>query len=869
MPGFEASGKQSVAAQSLGVAVTGDNARVVVLPPQAVQWAKEVEAAPGTANLPGSTSGVFVGRDDALDLLRGLLAGAGDVAVTQTGAVHGLGGIGKSTLALHYAIRYRDAYSLTWWINAESPESIEVGLSALTVRLCPYWARSATTDERMAWAVTWLQWHPDWLLIFDNVEHPDQLRPYLGSLRGGHHLATSRKATGWHAIGPTLPLDLLGSEASADLLCSLAYDRQTPTPEQRKEAEHLAAELGYLPLALEQAGAYLHQTGKGIGAYRRALPRMLPKHSEGIDPERTVARVWNQSIQAIRERGPLAVTLLNAAAWLAPDDIPRALLAPLAPTVDEADDEIDDALGVLRAYNMITLSGPTFSVHRLVQAVLRTPPAADSDHLSAGRVDAELALHAAVFNGDDAMSTATTWQWEALAPHITAFAINLSPASATVSTFDIFDRAAENARQAGQTARAIPLFEATLAQYEEVLGDTHPDTLRSRNNLALAYRSAGDLARATPLYEATLAQREEILGDTHPDTLTSRNNLAYVYESAGDLARAIPLFEATLAQYEQVLGDTHPDTLRSRNDLAGAYEGAGDLARAIPLFEATLAQREEVLGDTHPHTLRSRNDLAGAYRSAGDLARAIPLFEATLAQYEQVLGDTHPDTLTSRNNLAGAYRSAGQTVRAIPLFKATLAQYEQVLGDTHPNTLRSRNNLALAYEGAGDLARAIPLFEATLAQYEQVLGDTHPNTLTSRNNLALAYRSAGDLARAIPLFEATLAQYEQVLGDTHPNTLTSRNNLAGAYESAGDLARAIPLFEATLAQYEQVLGDTHPDTLTSRNNLAYVYESAGDLARAIPLFEATLAQYEQVLGDTHPDTLTSRNNLARAKAAER
>ncbi|MFD5635222.1 tetratricopeptide repeat protein, partial [Streptomyces sp. NPDC127077] len=164
---------------------------------------------------------------------------------------------------------------------------------------------------------------------------------------------------------------------------------------------------------------------------------------------------------------------------------------------------------------------------------------------------------------------------------------------------------------------------------------------------------------AIPLYEATLTQREQILGDTHPDTLASRNNLANAYQSAGDLGRAIPLHEATLTQYEQVLGDTHPDTLASRNNLASTYQSAGDLGRAIPLHEATLTQYEQVLGDTHPHTLTSRNNLANAYQAAGDLGRAIPLYEATLTQYEQVLGDTHPLTLASRNNLANAYQAAG------------------------------------------------------------------------------------------------------------------------------------------------------------------------------------------------------------------
>ncbi|MFF3786085.1 tetratricopeptide repeat protein, partial [Streptomyces sp. NPDC001933] len=645
---IEASGERSIGAQSIGLAVSGD-VRFVNLPPQAEHWAREVKAPPNTVNLPGSASGVFVGREVALDRLRCMLTESGDAAVTQTGAVHGLGGIGKSTLALHYAVRYRDAYTLVWWINAESPELIEAGLAALATRLCPHWACGATAEERTAWAVAWLQWHPGWLLVFDNVEHPDQLRPYLGSLPGGHHLATSRKATGWHTIGPTLPLDLLDPAASADLLCRIAYGGRTSTPEQREEAEALAEELGYLPLALEQAGAYLHQTGKEIAAYRRALPRMLSKHSEGTDPERTVARVWNQSLKAIRERDPLAVTLLNAAAWLAPDNIPRTLLTPLASDTDEADDAVDEALGVLHAYNMITLSGPTFSVHRLLQVVLRTP-APGTSHPATGRTAAEQALLASLPPSGDPL-TATMRQWEELMPHITALAANLPPASATDTTIDLFDRAVIQARQAGQRARAVPLLEATLAQCVQVLGDTHPDTLVSRNDLAGAYRDAGDLARAVPLFEVTLAQHERVLGDAHPDTLSSRNNLAGAYQDAGDLERAVPLFEATLAQCERVLGDTHPDTLTSRNNLAGAYQDAGDLARAVPLFEATLAQYERVLGDTDPDTLSSRNNLASAYQDAGDLERAVPLFEVTLAQRVRVLGDTHPDTLSSRNNL--------------------------------------------------------------------------------------------------------------------------------------------------------------------------------------------------------------------------
>ncbi|MFJ5150699.1 FxSxx-COOH system tetratricopeptide repeat protein [Streptomyces sp. NPDC088353] len=777
--GPQATGTRSLAVGGdVGVAITGDGAQVVMLPAEAVRWAKEVDSPPGAGNLPGSASGVFVGRQDELAELRRLLADEGEAAVTQvsgTRAIHGLGGIGKSTLALHYAHVHRRAYTLVWWINAASTEQIVTSLASLATRLCPQWAATTGMQERAAWAILWLQWHPGWLLVFDNVEDPGDLRHYLGTLPDGHHLATSRTATGWHAIAPTMPLGLLDADAAVTLLCTLALGQEhAPTPGQRQDAAALAAELGYLPLALEQAGAYLDESGTALAAYRVMLGQVMDTAAGGIDPERTIARIWRHSLTAIERRNPQAVTLLNAMAWLAPDDIPRTLLAPLCPEART----LGEALGALYAYNMIAYSADrqNISVHRLVQTVLRHRPATDSDGYPPGRQDAEhLIQQATPDEGTD------TPRWEQLLPHVIAVAESTLPhAPASTEMVDVYRAAAHYLYRQGRDAHAIRLCRAVLAQCEQVLGDTHPQTLTSRNNLAGAYESAGDLARAIPLYEVNLAHCEQVLGDTHPDTLTSRNNLAYAYESAGDLARAIPLYEVNLAHCEQVLGDTHPQTLSGRNNLAYTYESAGDLARAIPLYETTLARSEQVLGDTHPQTLTSRNNLAYAYESARDLARAIPLYETTLAQREQVLSDTHPQTLTSRNNLAHAYESAGDVARAIPLYETTLAQREQVLGDTHPQTLTSRNNLAYAYESAGDLARAILLYETTLTQCEQVLGDIHPHTLSGRNNLAYAYESAGDLARAIPLYETTLAQREQVLGDTHPDTLTSRNNLTHA-----------------------------------------------------------------------------------------
>ncbi|MEU4273887.1 FxSxx-COOH system tetratricopeptide repeat protein [Streptomyces tanashiensis] len=855
------SGDRPIGAESVQVALSGDHAQVTVLPEQAAHWARTVEVPAGAGFLPESASGLFVGREEELTSLRRMLTGEGAAAVVQphrtsARAISGLGGVGKSALALHYAHRYRDSYALVWWVSAESPETIVTGLGRITEQLCPQWARGCGPEDRAAWAIAWLQAHLGWLLVFDNVEDPSHLHPYLGTLSGGHHLATSRRATGWHALAPVMPLGTLPPDEATGLLCSLAFPGQTATAEQREAARRLAEDLGCLPLALEQAGAYAYRTGIDLDTYRRSLALVLDDNRDALSPERTIARIWDHTLTALTARDPLAVTLLHTMAWLAPDGIPRSLLAPLAPHPLA----LANALGELHAYNMIAFTPDRqgVGVHRLVQTVLR-----NRNPQVLGRTEAEQAVRQAL--PLDHSQPDDTIRWERLLPHVYALADTTpTDAGASVESVDTYEMAAQYLYRQGRQAHTTSLREQALTQYVELLGDTHPDTLTSRNNLANAYESAGDLERAIPLHETTLAQCVAVLGDTHRTTLNSRCNLAGAYRQAGDLGRAIPLYETTLAQRVELLGDTHPDTLISRNNLAGAYQEAGDLGRAIPLYETTLAQRVEALGDTHPSSLNSRSNLASAYESAGDLERAIPLYETALAQRVEALGDTHPLTLNSRNNLASAYKSAGHLRRAIPLHETTLAQYVEALGDTHPSTLTSRSNLAYAYESAGDLERAIPLFETTLAQRVEVLGDRHPDTLTSRNNLASAYESAGDLERAIPLHETTLAQYVEALGDTYPDTLTSRSNLAYAYESAGDLERAISLFETTLAQRMELLGDTHPSTLTSRNNLAYAYESAGDLERAIPLYETTLAQRVELLGNTHPSTLTSRNNLAYA-----
>ena len=310
---------------------------------------------------------------------------------------------------------------------------------------------------------------------------------------------------------------------------------------------------------------------------------------------------------------------------------------------------------------MLAADEVTITVHRLVQAVARIPDTADP-HRAPALIDDARTQSTTLL--DDAIPPAwadpAAWPaWRILLPHIDALADHAPAGTDTAAMAHLLNLTGLFLDNQGATARAIRFVDRALADQRRVLGEDHPATLTSRNNLAGVYQAAGDLGRAIPLHEQTLTDSARVLGEDHPDTLTSRLNLAHAYEAAGDLGRAIPLHEQTLADLRRVLGEDHPATLASRNNLAHAYQAAGDLGRAIPLHEQTLTDSVRVLGEDHPATLTSRNNLADAYHSVGDLGRAIPLYEQTLADRRRVLGEDHPATLASRNNLAARLPGGG------------------------------------------------------------------------------------------------------------------------------------------------------------------------------------------------------------------
>jgi tetratricopeptide (TPR) repeat protein len=414
----------------------------------------------------------------------------------------------------------------------------------------------------------------------------------------------------------------------------------------------------------------------------------------------------------------------------------------------------------------------------------------------------------------------------------------------------------------GRLSEALPLFEKCYRLRKEVLGEKHLLTLTSMNNLAVIYQYLGRIEEALPLLEKVYRLKKEVLGEKHSSTLTSMNNLAFVYNNLGRIKEALPLLETGYRISYDVLGEKHPDTLTRLNNLAFIYNKLGRIKEALPLFEKGYRLSSEVLGEKHPDTLNSRNNLALIYQYLGRLSEALPLFEKGYHLYKELLGEKHPSTLTIMNNLAMIYKDLGSIKEALPWFEKGYRLSYDALGEKHPLTLRSMNNLAGIYKDLGRLSEALPLFEKGYRLYKELLGEQHPETLRIRNNLAIIYQDLGRLSEALPLFEKGYRLYKELLGEQHPETLKILNNLAGIYKNLGRLSEALPLFEKGYRLYKELLGEKHPDTLTSLNNLGRIYQDLGRLEEALPLLEKGYRISSEVLGEKHPETLNSRNNLA-------
>ncbi|WP_063793251.1 toll/interleukin-1 receptor domain-containing protein [Frankia sp. R43] len=663
----------------------------------------------------------------------------------------GMGGVGKTQLAAHYAHQMwqTGGVDVLVWVVAASREAIHTGYAAAAARICG----ADPTDPAVA-AEVLLDWlaatDTRWLVVLDDLADPVDLAGLWPPTRQhGHVLVTTRRRDAT-LTGPGRRRIDVGlftpAQATAYLTAALAAYGRADSPEQ---IAALATDLGWLPLALSQAAAYLADLDLDCAAYRRrladharTLADLTPDTGLPDDQRNTITTAWTLSINRANQLRPLGLArpLLQLAALLDPNGIPEtALTSPPALTwlatarPDQPAPTTDDARDALRALHRLSLADHTpaqaVRVHQLLQHAVRDTLTADQTHILA-RTAADALLH--VWPDTDPDGTLT----QTLRANTTTLHATTRDHLHQPDLHEVLSRTGNSLGDTGLIGAAINHFQhlCQLAQYHQ--GPDHPETLVIRRFLAFWQGEAGDHAGAATAFEQLLADQSRVLGPDHPHTLITRHNLACSQGHLGDPAGAATAFEQLLVDRLRVLGPDHPHVLGTQYYLAFWRGEAGDPVGAAAAFEYLLEEYLRVLGPEHPETLATWGNLADWRGEAGDPAGAATAFEHVLEECLRVLGPDHPYTLSSRHNHAFRQGQAGDHAGAATAFERLLADRLRVLGPDHPSILNTRHNLADWRSRAGDPAGAATAFEQLLEECLRVLGPDHPYTLTTRGKLA-------------------------------------------------------------------------------------------------------------------------------------
>ncbi|GAA3141918.1 SAV_2336 N-terminal domain-related protein [Streptomyces rectiviolaceus] len=824
-----------------------------------------VSSPPGLTNV--AAWGQFVGRRAELERLdlelftwRQASAAPGRVVL------HGVAGVGKTCLVAEWAagVARADSRGPVWWVNAESPASIVKGLSGLTRALQPSVPDFLAREGRWEWALQWLTSHKGWVLVFDGVQNPEDVRVLLSRLgTNGNVLITSRLATGWEGIATPMELDV-PELAEAVALFNRRADGEPA------EVELLCEALDRLPLLLAMASAHIASTGVPVDEYRAMIEagEYRPQDAEDDSAPVSIGDTFRERLRAVSN--PTARRILQVLAWYGSAPVPVDLLTG----AQFPGPQVSDALKLLKNSGLVeTQAAGTVSVHRLIASLARSwdtgeqGGASREQEVRASRGTAARCLEAGV--PVDADDPAGWHRWRALLPHIEAFAAHSRPEDDDAVFGALLAETARFLMAQGQVEQALDFLRRASESLQRILGAEDPRARRATMSLAVAHVSAGEPERALARFRDVRAAMDRAgRAEDDPERLALRAELAGAYLATGATRRAIRELEAARSLAVRGPGEDHPATVPLLARLAGAYLADEAWDRAVATYQEALTACRRVWGDLSPDTLAVRAELALAFDAVGDTTRAVGELKEAVAGFREVLGEGHPRTLTALSTLAGVYEREGVLGQAIEMYEEALAHSAEALGGEHPQTLRLKDRLARACVLDENLERAIPLYEEALSTRGEILGHEHPETLRSAASLAEAYRRGGIREKAIALYERTLAKRISVLGEAHVETRRAYSDLAEALLEVGEVRRAITLLETSLDERMTSLGDVHPGTLRTRQQLAEAYQRAGEPEAAIVLQQAALAHLKSSLGEDHLRTHEARSHLAHALAAD-
>ncbi|KOP23486.1 NB-ARC domain-containing protein [Hapalosiphon sp. MRB220] len=695
-------------------------------------------------------------------------------------AIAGMGGVGKTELALQYAITHRETYQggICWLLALQDVGLQVVQFARMQLQLNP----PEDFDFLAQVQYCWRNWREgEVLLVLDNVTEYKEVKQYLPPQSSRFKvLMTTRQRLG--AAIAQLSLDVLQPEAALELLQTLIGAERINV--ETENATFLCERLGYLPLGIELVGRYLaRKQDLSLAEMLQRLKtkglqeRSLCKPEDDMTAQQGVQAAFELSWQELSDTDKQLACLLSLFA-LAP--IPWEFVKQCLPNVDAEELEASRDDKLLNLHLLQRKEKGIYQLHPLLREFfqVKLEDSVFQDSLGNLKLAFTKVMVAVAKEIPDSPTRDLITKVAPVMLHLAEVANNLT---AYLNNRDLilpFTALGELYKGQGFYKQAEPWYKHCLETTKKRLGKEHPDIAVSLNKLAEIYRLQGCYIEAESLYQKALDMRLRLLGEEHSDVGKSLNGLALLYTYQGRYSEAEPLYQQALEIRQRLLGEEHSDVTESLNNLALLYTYQGRYQEAEPLYLQVLEVDKRLLGEEHPYIAISLNNLALLYTYQGRYSEAESLNQKALKMRQRLLGEEHPLVAQSLSNLAKVYRSQGRYQEAEELELKALELYRRLLGEEHPDVATSLDSLAAVYHSQGRYSEAESLHQQALELRRSLLSEEHPDVATSLNNLAGLYESQRRYSEAEPLYKQALDTRERRLGVNHPRTVNVRENLA-------------------------------------------------------------------------------------------
>jgi tetratricopeptide (TPR) repeat protein len=759
-------------------------------------------------NVPYHRNPFFTNREKILEgLYRALHATA---TTTVPRALSGMSGVGKTQAVVEYAYRYQHQYQYCFWLSSDTHETLLTDVVTLADQLNLPEKRAQDYQTILRGVKRWLQNHQNWLLIFDNADNLAIIRDFLPQQARGHIVLTTR-AYALGGLAQRVEVEHMGPEEGALFLLRRAGlltsegALSDASPSDVTAAKAFCELVGGLPLALDQAGAYIEEVSCSVQEYLalfRVRQAELLKRRGGTasDHPESLATTLALSLQKVQQANPAAADLLRLLSFLQPDELPEEVLTPgaaelgplLQPVVADPL-RYHEALKELFRFSLVHRdpATKTLSLHRLTQAVVKDTLSESEQREWARRV---VLMLCRVFPNPRYYANWDLCQ-RCLPQAEVVVALITQWHFADAESAQLLNRLGYYLKRRGRYDEAERLYQYALELGSQAVGEEHPVYAETLFRLGDLLHTKGNYAEAEQRYQHALKIREQVLGPDHPDVALSLHNRALLDDELGKKPSDVEaLYLRALAIWEHALGLRHPDVAEGLNNLASLYRKQGRLAEAEVLLKRALLIRKEVFGEESPDLLLSMEALAELYLAQGDDEHAETLLRDGLAMCERVLGEAHPHKARFLSDLRELALHRHQYAEAERYVHQTIAIDAQSLGENHPYMIEHAADLAHIYALEQRYAEAEQVYQRALPEAEKTFGAHHAMVATLLTSLADVYVAESKYVEAESLYERALAIQEGNLGSDHPEVAdilekmavllrtTQREKEAEAYE---------------------------------------------------------------------------------------